>query len=57
MQGLLISLLKPKRLRRILQKMLDESEFLSPHGIRSVSKFHEKHPFVVPGMSRENHIK
>jgi len=35
-----------KRLRRILTKMLDENEFLSPYGIRSLSKFHEQHPFV-----------
>jgi len=54
MQGLLISLLKPERLKRILQKMLDESEFLSPHGIRSVSKFHEEHPLIVPGMTKEH---
>jgi len=54
MQGLLISLLKPERLKRLLQKMLDESEFLSPHGIRSVSKFHEEHPFIVPGITDEH---
>jgi hypothetical protein len=35
-----------ERLQRILQTMLDENEFLSPHGIRSVSKFHGAHPFV-----------
>jgi len=40
------ALINPERLRRILTKMLDEAEFLSPYGIRSLSKFHEKHPFV-----------
>jgi Glycosyl hydrolase family 63 C-terminal domain len=35
-----------ERLRRILTKMLDENEFLSPYGIRSISKFHEQHPYV-----------
>ena len=27
--------------------MLDENEFLSPHGIRSISKYHEKHPYTL----------
>ena len=35
------------RLRRILSRMLDEQEFLSPYGIRSVSRWHEQHPYVV----------
>jgi hypothetical protein len=42
----IMALVNPERLRRILTKMLDENEFLSPYGIRSVSKFHEQHPFV-----------
>ena len=37
----------PERLRRILTRMLDENEFLSPYGIRALSRYHEKHPFVV----------
>jgi hypothetical protein len=41
-----IALVNPERLRRILSKMLDENEFLSPFGIRSLSKFHERHPYV-----------
>ena len=40
------ALVTPERLRRILTKMLDEEEFLSPYGIRSLSKFHQKHPYV-----------
>jgi hypothetical protein len=35
------------RLRRVLTRLLDENEFLSPHGIRSVSRVHEKEPCVV----------
>ena len=41
----ILALVNPERLRRILTKMLDEREFLSPYGIRSLSKFHEQHPY------------
>jgi hypothetical protein len=40
------SILDEAKLRRVLAKMLDESEFLSPHGIRSLSRFHDEHPYV-----------
>ncbi|MDN5940850.1 MAG: glucosidase [Nitrospira sp.] len=43
----IIALLNPERLRRILSKMLDENEFLSPYGIRSLSKFHEQNPYIL----------
>ncbi|MEV6237737.1 glucosidase [Lentzea sp. NPDC051838] len=43
----LFSLFDEERLRRILTKMLDEREFLSPHGIRSLSRWHEDHPYVL----------
>jgi hypothetical protein len=43
----IIALLNPERLRRILGRMLDEEEFLSPYGIRSLSKFHKDNPFIV----------
>jgi hypothetical protein len=42
----IIALVNPERLRRILTRMLDENEFLGPYGIRSISKFHERHPYV-----------
>jgi hypothetical protein len=35
-----------KRLERILGYLLDEKEFLGPHGIRSLSRHHQDHPFV-----------
>jgi Mannosylglycerate hydrolase MGH1-like glycoside hydrolase domain/Glycosyl hydrolase family 63 C-terminal domain len=35
-----------EKLKRILAYMLDENEFLSPYGIRSLSKYHLEHPFV-----------
>jgi len=41
-----LALVNPDRLRRILTKMLDENEFLSPYGIRALSKFHDRHPYV-----------
>ena len=43
----IMALVNPDRLRRILTKMLDENEFFGPHGIRSISKFHEQHPYVL----------
>jgi hypothetical protein len=41
------ALVNPERLRRILTRMLDEEEFLSPYGIRSLSRYHEKNPYSV----------
>ena len=41
------ALVNPDRLRRILTRMLDENEFLSPYGIRALSRYHDEHPFVV----------
>ena len=42
----LLSILNKKKLERVLGYMLDENEFLSPHGIRSLSRYHSDHPFV-----------
>lgn len=44
---LLLSLARGSRLKKLLRRMLDETEFLSDHGIRSVSKVHEAHPFML----------
>ena len=43
--GRLLALFDEQRLRRILARMLDENEFLSPYGIRAVSRYHAEHPF------------
>jgi hypothetical protein len=60
----LLSLLRGHRMKKLLRRMLDPAEFLSPHGVRSLSKAHEREPFVfthegrsfsigyVPGVSK-----
>jgi hypothetical protein len=40
------ALVSPERLRRILSRMLDEKEFLSPYGIRALSRYHAEHPYM-----------
>jgi len=42
----LLSIVGQERLPRVLRFMLDEQEFLSPHGIRGLSQFHRSHPYV-----------
>jgi hypothetical protein len=42
----LLSTLNKQKLERVLGYMLDENEFLGPHGIRSLSRYHLEHPFV-----------
>jgi hypothetical protein len=48
----LLSLLRGHRMKRLLSRMLDENEFLSPYGVRAISKVHEGQPYVfrVDGM-------
>ena len=43
----LLSLLRGHRMKRLLSRMLDEQEFLSDHGVRSLSRYHREHPFVL----------
>jgi hypothetical protein len=42
----ILALVNEDRLRRILSRMLDENEFLSPYGIRALSRYHAEHPYV-----------
>lgn len=42
---LMLSLVSPEQLQRLLSRMLDEAQFLSPHGLRGISKEHEAKPF------------
>jgi len=44
---LMSSVLNEARLRQVLRRMLDEEEFLSPHGIRALSRVHAEHPYVL----------
>jgi hypothetical protein len=43
----LLSLCNRKQLKRVLSRMLDETEFLSPYGIRALSRYHLDHPYEV----------
>ena len=43
----MLSLLSEERLRRVLEHLLDENEFLSPFGIRSLSRYHLEHPYIL----------
>jgi hypothetical protein len=52
----IMALVNQERLRRILTRMLDENEFLSPHGIRALSKYHDEHPFIVQVEGQEYRV-
>jgi Glycosyl hydrolase family 63 C-terminal domain len=46
-QQLLLTLTGPDRLQRLLGVLLDEAEFLSPHGLRALSAWHRDHPYTI----------
>ncbi|MBV8418131.1 MAG: glucosidase, partial [Verrucomicrobia bacterium] len=50
------ALVGPDRLRRILALMLDENEFLSPYGIRAISRYHAAHPYVFGVQGQEYRV-
>src|SRR5207248_1021379 len=43
----LLSVVSRPRLERILQRVFDETEFLSPFGIRSLSRYHKDNPYML----------
>jgi hypothetical protein len=52
----LLSIVSPSQLRRILARMLDEDEFLSPFGVRSLSRVHAGRPFVLAADGEEHRV-
>jgi hypothetical protein len=55
-QRLLISVARPAQLERLFAKLFDESEFLSPHGLRAVSAYHRDHPYKFDAEGYESSI-
>jgi hypothetical protein len=56
-EQILLSLVPQKRLVHLLERLLNEAEFLSSGGIRALSKFHEQHPYTVNIGGIDYHIK
>jgi hypothetical protein len=46
-QRLLLGVVRVRQLVRVFEKLFDESEFLSPHGLRALSAFHRSHPYEL----------
>lgn len=51
-----LSLVNRTRLKKVLRYMLDEQEFLSPHGVRALSQYHRAHPYVFSMMGVEHRV-
>jgi hypothetical protein len=49
----IFALVNEGRVRRILSRMLDEKEFLSPYGLRAISRYHAEHPYVFEAGGQE----
>jgi len=53
----ILAIVNEQRLRRILARMLDENEFLSPYGIRAISRYHLEHPYVIHVHGKEYSVR
>ena len=53
----LLSLLRGHRMKRLLKRMLDEKEFLSPYGIRALSRIHLENPYVLHSNGSEFSVR
>jgi len=53
----LLSLLRGHRMKRLLKRMLDESEFLSPYGVRALSRYHLDNPYTFLANGSTFHVK
>ena len=51
-----LSLVNRTRLRSVMRYMLDENEFLSPYGIRALSRYHQDHPYVLHVTGHEHRV-
>ena len=51
-----LSLVNRHRLKKVLGYMLDESEFLSPYGIRALSRYHRDHPYIMAVNGNEHRV-
>ncbi len=52
----LLSIAFRERLERVLKVMLDENEFLSPHGIRAISRYHKDNPYILNAGGEEHRV-
>ncbi len=52
----LLSLVNRSQLERVLRYLLDESEFLSPYGVRAISKFHKDNPYILHVNGTEHRV-
>ncbi|HYJ90861.1 MAG TPA: hypothetical protein VEV84_06115, partial [Pyrinomonadaceae bacterium] len=52
----LLSVAYRDRLEKVLKRMLDENEFLSPHGIRALSRYHRDHPYILKVNGDEHRV-